>query len=236
MKLVAVVQARMGSKRLPGKVMMKLDQERLLIDWVLQRVARASSPHVIVVATTTLSEDNVLVEYIRDNYPKVRIFRGSQSNVLSRFAKINELYPCDYILRVTADCPLVCDKLIDEMFNLIKVEKPNYVANCNFERIIKGFDLEFIASNAFTTIPYHELDSYELEHVTPYFFSTKARNKDIMNIKYPQTKYSSSLNLSIDSNFDLLFFRKINKEFDLFNKDFYQIVTVIDKIHELQKQ
>jgi len=235
MKLVAVVQARMGSKRLPGKVMIEIDRHKLLIDWVIQRVAKAKKPHVIVVATTSLVEDDELVNHVQSHYPQVKIFRGSDSNVLSRFIEINELYPSDYVLRVTADCPLVCPRLIDEMFDEISIKQPIYAANCNYERILKGFDLEFIASNSLSVVPYHELRPYDLEHVTPYFYSGKVPIKEVINFKYPEYKHATKLNLSIDTKADLLFFREANRLFNFFDKDFYQIVSNLDEILDLRK-
>ena len=235
MKLVAVVQARMGSQRLPGKAMLKLDEERLLIDWVLQRVARAERPSYIVVATTQSPEDDVLVNYIEHHYSEVHIFRGSHSDVLSRFMEIDRLYQNDYLLRITADCPLVCSKLIDEMFDVVSRNEPIYAANCNQERILKGFDIEFIASKIFPVIPYHKLSAYELEHVTPYFYSGEISESDILNFTYPELKHALNMNLSIDTKLDLRFLRELNLVFDLFEKDFYQIIANLDQMLELQK-
>lgn len=225
----------MGSQRLPGKVMLEIDKGRLVIDWVIQRVRRARTVDKVVLATSTENEDSSLVSYVRERYPDVELFRGSKNNVLSRFQEINHFHKPSYILRITADCPLVCPKLIDEMFIKIKSRSPIYAANCNFLRIIKGFDLEFISGSGFCELPNSQMSDADLEHVTPYFYR-EISAQSILNFTYPHLDLYSDLNLSVDTKLDLDLIRFLAKEFQLFNKTFSDISPYLPYIHMLSKR
>ena len=109
-KTIAIIQARTGSTRLPGKVMYPLNG-RPALDHVVTRTAHADSVDHVVVATSTESTDHVIEEYAPTFGADV--IRGSESNVLSRFEKAVEAHDPDIILRVTGYCPLIAPNLID---------------------------------------------------------------------------------------------------------------------------
>jgi spore coat polysaccharide biosynthesis protein SpsF len=233
---IAVVQARMSSQRLPGKVMKPISGDQLVIDWVLQRVGRASQPKLIVLATTTDRIDDVLVDYVSQKYSHVFVFRGSREDVFSRFASISEAFGPSFLIRVTADCPLVCPELIDSMVPFVRQRSPSYAANCNHERILKGFDLEFIASAALKTARHHPLNDFELEHVTPFFYSSHHTDLSILNFPYPEFRTFQDINFSIDSQLDLDFIRRLDQELHLFGKSFSSIVRLMPEITTLWRE
>jgi spore coat polysaccharide biosynthesis protein SpsF (cytidylyltransferase family) len=113
--------------------------------------------------------------------------------------------------------------------------QPIYAANCNVERILKGFDVEFIKSSSLTFINYQNLNSYQLEHVTPFFYSGYFSESLIRNFFFPQHAQNRDLNFSVDTAFDLKFIREINNVFDLFNKDFYQINALVRDMSEIKR-
>lgn len=111
-RTVAVVQARMGSTRLPGKLLLTLG-DRSILQWVLDRVRRAQRLHAVVLATSTAAADDCLVEHCRRW--DVPCFRGSEADVLGRFAATAECFDAGLIVRVNADNPLVDPQHIDAL-------------------------------------------------------------------------------------------------------------------------
>ncbi|MEJ7743629.1 MAG: NTP transferase domain-containing protein [Nocardioidaceae bacterium] len=112
MRVIAVVQARMGSSRLPGKVLLDLDGLPVL-GWVLRALEAARGVDAIVVATSTLPGDDPIERYAAE--VGVSCVRGSEDDVLARFAMALECHPADAVVRLTADCPLLDPALIDQV-------------------------------------------------------------------------------------------------------------------------
>ena len=112
MKIAVLVQARMASTRLPGKIMADISGKPML--WhVLNRVKKAKNIDQIILTTTQNSEDQIIVKVAAEC--GVNIFRGNENDVLDRFYRAAEKYDIDVIVRITADCPLVDPQIIDEM-------------------------------------------------------------------------------------------------------------------------
>ena len=121
----AVIQARMGSKRFPGKVMKNIDN-RPLISYMIERVKKSKLINQIIIATTVLRQDDVIIDWCKEN--KINYYRGSVSDVLSRYFNTSKEYNIKTIVRLTADCPLIDPLIIDKVvskyfFNLIDVLK-----------------------------------------------------------------------------------------------------------------
>lgn len=117
MKIVAIIQARMGSTRLPGKVMMKI-QERTVLDHVISRVRQSKEIDEIVIATTTKEDDAAIMEEAKRL--NIKCFRGSEDDVLSRYYFTAKENKADVVLRITSDCPLIDSKVIDEILSFYK--------------------------------------------------------------------------------------------------------------------
>ena len=111
-KVVCIVQARIGSTRLPGK-MLQLLGEHTLLEWVLLRVKRANLIDVLVLATTDNERDNEIVNVAKAL--GINVFCGSEQNVLSRFVEVSELYSSDIVIRVCADNPFIAPEEIDRL-------------------------------------------------------------------------------------------------------------------------
>ena len=123
LKIAAIIQARMSSSRLPGKIMLDLAGKPML--WhVFHRLKKSRRINQIILATTTGSEDDVLADYARAN--GVDVVRGSRDNVLSRFAMAVDQYDPDYIVRVTSDCPTLDPKIIDRLIDVLIEEQGDY--------------------------------------------------------------------------------------------------------------
>ena len=110
MNVIAIIQARMSSSRLPGKVLFDLAGKPII--WhIVNRLKECKNVNHIVVATSNLSSDDDLVNYCKNN--KIDYYRGSLNNVLSRFTELLDIYKSNYFVRVTGDCPLISPIYID---------------------------------------------------------------------------------------------------------------------------
>jgi len=139
MKCVAIIQARMGSTRLPGKVL-KTIEGKTIIDIIISRLKKAKQLDKIVVATTTKKKDNKLIEHLIKK--KIDFYRGSENDVLDRFHKAAKKFEADIIVRVTADCPLVDASIVDKFIKKLKQQKVDYVTNTLPPSYPDGLDVE----------------------------------------------------------------------------------------------
>ena len=138
-KVICIIQARMGSKRLPGKVMKKISGIPC-IQWVIKRIKLSKKIDEVWLATTKKKEDDILEKIA--NKLNVNFYRGSSDNVLSRFYKIANLSSGDYFVRITADCPLVDHKIIDKAINICVKKNLDYVSNTLKRTFPDGLDVE----------------------------------------------------------------------------------------------
>ena len=172
-KVVAIIQARMGSTRLPGKVMLSVHGVTVL-EWVIRRVRACRWVDETVVATTRAPEDDVVVATAAR--AGALTFRGSVSNVLSRYCAVAMARAATAIVRVTADCPLFDPALLTAMlerwFALRAAGEPiDYLANTwNGRTWPRGLDAEIVSRAALTRVCLQARKPYELEHVTPYIY------------------------------------------------------------------
>jgi spore coat polysaccharide biosynthesis protein SpsF len=164
---VAIIQARMGSTRLPGKVLLDLGGATVLAR-VVRRLQRSQQINQIVVATTTVPADEVIVsECDRLQVPS---FRGSEADVLDRYYQAARLYSAGTVVRVTSDCPLIEPTLVDETIRAFMEKRADYASN-DFPRTYpRGLDTEVFTSAALERAWREAREPYEREHVTPYLY------------------------------------------------------------------
>ena len=129
-KILAIIQARMGSSRLPGKVLLQIDQKPMLHYVIKQTMASRFIDNVII-ATTNLLEDKKIVGYCKKN--SLKYFCGSQKNVLDRYYKCAKKFECEPVIRITSDCPLIDPNVIDKVINKFLKNSYDYVSN-NLEK------------------------------------------------------------------------------------------------------
>lgn len=139
-KTQVVVQARMGSRRLPGKTLMYVGNQRL-IDHVLKRILSVIPNELVTLATTHLPIDDSLVNYVKDLYD-IKIYRGSARDVQSRFIEIGNSEDSNYIVRITADDPFKDPKQIMELLGILVKKDLDYVNNFSPLIFPIGLDLE----------------------------------------------------------------------------------------------
>ena len=198
MKIVGIVQARMGSARRSGKVLAKICGKPML-EHLLTRLNASEKLHGVIVATTFESNDDTLVQWCIAN--DVEVFRGSGDNVLSRFYHCALTYDADVIVRITADDPLKDPRVIDYAVNtLINNEDLDYVSNTIDVSYPEGIDVEVFRFSALERAYKGAVKQSDLEHVTPYIWS----NPDSFNLlNFCAKEDNSDIRLTVDYEVDL---------------------------------
>lgn len=170
MKVVAIMQARMGSTRLPGKVLLDIGGEPML-QRDMNRLQRAKTLDQIVVATTKESQDDRLADLCAER--QWTCFRGSTNDVLDRYYQAAVRYEADVIIRITSDCPLIEPELVDALVSqfLTSLPKFDYMANFFPRRTFpRGLDAEVFTMAALARAWREDQNPATREHVTPYIY------------------------------------------------------------------
>lgn len=231
MKIIAIVQARMGSTRLPGKILADIHGEPLL-GRLLDRLYEAKLLNNVVVATTINKEDNPLVEWLLSN--NVNFFRGSEEDVLDRYYQCALQFNADIIVRITADDPLKDPSIIEQaiMLCLSDVEI-DYVSNTLHPSYPEGLDVEVFRMRALTHAHINAELLSEREHVTPYIWS---HSEKFVLRHFGMTPNLSHWRWTVDKKADLEFIRCIFGHFiDKPKVGFREIITYIKQNPELLK-
>lgn len=224
MKIVAIIQARMGSSRLSGKVMKDLYGKPVL-SHVITRVKQCKEIDEVVVATTTSAVDDVLIEHDFG----VSVYRGSEDNVLSRYYETAKAVGADVVIRITSDCPLIDPNIIDKMLGIYKQGNYKVVTNAtsNLEdrTFPRGLDAEIFSFEYLEEAYNNATEQYQKEHVTPYLYE----NTDNVYIYKNDVDYSN-YRLTLDTDEDFVLIHKIYGALYCGEHDFYlkEIVEVME--------
>ncbi len=178
--ITAIIQARVGSTRLPNKIFKEICNKPIL--WhVINRVKNAKLINNIVVATTILKEDDLTEEFCNNN--AIKCFRGSSEDVLSRYYEAAKKFNADLIVRITSDCPfidpVIIDNMLVEFINHFEKEKIDYLSNTIVRTFPRGLDVEVFPFPILEKVHYEAKKDFEREHVTPYIYL----NPDMFNMK-----------------------------------------------------
>ena len=163
MAATAIIQARMSSTRLPGKVLESLGDSHVL-GWVVRAARQANTVDHVVVATSTDATDNSVQEAAEEL--GVLVVRGPLDDVLSRFMKVITVRPSDVVVRLTADCPLLDPKVIDQCVGLLEADNEvDLATNCLIRTYPRGLDVEVLRRAALERAD-REASGYHRVHVT----------------------------------------------------------------------
>ena len=168
MKVTAIIQARMASARLPGKVMKEV-LGRPLLSYLIERVRCCKGIKDIVLATTLNPEDASIA--IFGSSKDMNVFRGSENNVLKRFHEAATMFSANHIMRITGDCPLIDPDILYRLIEYYFAGSFDYVSNCACPTLPDGLDAEIFNFETLDHSYKHAVLPSELEHVTPYIRS-----------------------------------------------------------------
>lgn len=176
MKVVAIIQARMGSTRLPGKVLKEINGKTLL-GYQIERVKQSKSIDQIVIATTDLMSDQPIVDFCLSS--KIDFYRGSEKDVLSRYYEAAQQYKADIIVRLTSDCPIIDPIIIDDVINhfIKKNPKVDYTSNTLERTYPRGLDTEVISFEGLKKAHEEATLERDREHVTAYLYTNPNKFK-----------------------------------------------------------
>ena len=195
-----IIQARMGSSRLPGKALMKSDSGKPLLYYVINQLRYCSKIKNLVIATTTNQEDDEIEKFANNN--SVNVFRGKEKDVLDRYFQCAKKYSFSTIVRITADCPLIDPQIVDKVIEQFFSENYDFATNTLMRTFPIGTDVEVFSFSALNKAWENAQLPSEREHVTPYLRNKE--NSKIINVE--NDKNISNLRLTVDriEDFELI--------------------------------
>ena len=227
-----IVQARMNSTRLPGKVLMKLD-ELTVLDYVINQIRSATKCDKIVIATTNFPDDDKIVNHFANC--DIDFFRGESENVLDRYYNCAKKFGIDPIIRITSDCPLIDPEILDNGITKFQNDKVDYISNNKPRTFPYGMDFEIFSFESLETTWENAKLPSEQEHVTPFIFN----NPDKFSIgRIENSQNFSGIRITIDRINDLEVVRDIVskiKERPILLKNLIKLYESIPEIFEKNK-
>jgi spore coat polysaccharide biosynthesis protein SpsF len=228
--LGCIIQARMGSTRLPGKVMRLLDGTNPSIFFTVEQLKNCPNIDKIIIATTTNPEDDQIESFCKKI--GIDVFRGESDDVLLRYYNCAQSFSLDSIIRVTADCPLIDPSIVEKGISIFKNNNYDYVTNTNQRTYPDGNETELFSFSALEKANYLAKLPSEREHVTPFFKNNQNIFK-IFNFEYK--KNLSELRWTMDYEEDAILISTIIKKIE--NRPFTmdEILNVLETEPDLIK-
>ena len=224
MKVVCIVQARLGSIRFPKKVLKKIGN-KTVIQVLLSRVKKSKHIDQIILATSNTSLDSKLADYIKNL--GFDVFKGSHKNVLKRYYLAAKKYEADLIVRITGDCPLVDPNLIDKIINIFKQKKYDYISNTLTPTYPDGLDVEVFSFNTLKKSYLKSKTLFQKEHVTPYIYQSGKFKIFNQKSKIDYSKFRWTIDEIKD-------YKVLKKIFKYFNPNIYFPWTDVIKLTKLK--
>ena len=208
-KVVCIIEARMASTRLPGKVLKDIGGRNSL-EHIINRIKSLGNISEICLATTTGTEDQVIIELAKSL--GVKHYRGSEHDVLSRVLRAAEMLSAEIIVEITGDCPFVDPMMVDQYIEILKNNDLDYVSNNIVSTYPDGFDVQVFLTKALKKSSSMAITREEREHVTmhirqnPQIFKTQ-------NIVAPKSYRYPEMSVTLDTKEDLEVLRLIANHF-----------------------
>jgi len=192
----AIIQARIGSTRLPGKVLMKLNEDTVL-SLLLKQLKHSKFLTEKIIATTNNPKDDIIEKFAISN--NIKLFRGDSDNVLDRYYQCAKKFSLTHIVRITADNPLIDPDIIDQAIKKYSTFNYDYLTNSIDRTFPNGTEVEIFSFDALEIAWKYAKKKSEREHVTPYFYNNPKKFK-IHHFK--QKKNQSKFRYTIDRKED----------------------------------
>jgi spore coat polysaccharide biosynthesis protein SpsF len=210
MKIAAIIQARIGSTRLPRKAMLKIKGKPLLF-YMIQQVKKSDKLNDIIVITSKKKENNIIRNFCIKN--NINCFSGDEKNLVKRYFQAAKKYNVDIIVRLTSDCPLIDPRVIDKCINKFLSLKYDFVGNTSppFNLTYPdGMDVEIFSKETLKYVFDNCKNTSDLEHVTPFIWRKK---KFFKLCKLDSKKNLSKFRLTVDYKEDFILVKKIIEYF-----------------------
>lgn len=232
-RVVAIIQARMASSRLPGKVLADLGGQPVLA-WVVRRAQRTKGIDQVVVATSVASEDDVIEAFCREE--GYACTRGSLHDVLDRYIETARQFDAEVVVRITGDCPLIDPGMLaDNLRTFLRAQPPlDFAANRlpNERTIPIGLDAEFCTTNALEIAWREAREPHQREHVMPFFYEHPQCFR-ILHIKHSPDY--GHLRWTVDTPEDLDLLRKIVAHFEGDTFSWKDVLVLFEKEPQLAR-
>ena len=203
---IAIIQARMSSSRLPGKVMLPLAGEPV-INHIVERAKLCKNVGDVIVATSKEKSDDPLADYCIEN--NIECYRGDLTNVLSRFVDILKLYDYDYYVRITGDCPLIYPPFIDAQIQAIQKFDGDMLWLAKESSVLEGQGVH--STRSLFKVFDNTTDPNDSEHVGSVFFINNPDQFRIVEMKIPDRFYEFDFRLTLDEKNDFKLLSAIYK-------------------------
>lgn len=207
MKVVCLVQARVGSTRLPGKILKEICGKTIL-HHEIDRLKKCKEIDEIVIATTDKEDDDKIVNEAKKL--SVKYFRGSENDVLSRFYYSAKENNADIIVRVTSDCPCIDFEILDKMLiyfkDKYKEKQIDYLSNTINRTYPRGYDIEIFTFSALEKSYINAKKEYEREHVTPYIYD---KTNNFLKLSFENKDDYSEYRVTLDTIEDFIVIKNI---------------------------
>jgi spore coat polysaccharide biosynthesis protein SpsF len=232
--VIAIIQARMGSIRLPGKVLMEVNG-RPLLAYQLDRISKSKKLDRVVVVTSILEKDDAIESFCKDY--GIDCYRGSENDVMSRYYECSKKYNPDTVVRMTADCPLIDPEIIDAVVQKFEDDDVDYCANTvppETSKFPDGSDIEVFSIKALEMANTEVQDEHRREHVTFQFW----QDEKYVSSQYTQEKDWSKYRITVDYPED---FEVVNYIFNKLEKDslfgsLNEVINIIDSDQKVKKK
>lgn len=227
MKINCIIQARMGSERLPGKVILPILNKPLILH-TLDRLSKSKYIDKLIVATSDDESESPLVDIVNQN--GYEVFRGDEKDVLKRYKEASDVFESDVILRVTGDCPMIDSDIVDNVITYYKMNNYDYVRLDVPNTFIRGFDVEVFSKKILDQVDKFAKTNSEREHVTLYIYN----NPEKFNIGYIRGNdfYNKDYRLCVDTKED---FELISRVYKIFNDEFVSAKEIVEYLDENTK-
>ncbi len=228
-KTIASIEARMASKRLPGKMMMDINGKPV-IERVVERLKKAKLIDDVIIATTNNKLDDILFEWANSN--KVKCFRGSEEDVLERVVGAHEKMHSEIIIEICGDTPLVDPETIDLAIEIFNKGKYDVVSNTFMSNYPQGIDAQVFSFKALKEISETIFDPQVREHVSLYFYENPEKY-NIFHMKAPKIFSRKKQRLQLDYEEDLILIREIYKSLENNNNNaFFNLKDILKLLDE----
>lgn len=231
---IAIIQARMGSTRLPGKVLKEINGKPLL-SYQLDRISKAKNLDKIVIATSNLSQDDDIEKFCE--LYGVECFRGSEDDVLSRYYDCAKFYNPSTVVRLTGDCPLSDPDIIDSVIECYKKNSVDYCVNTvpvESNTFPDGTDVEVFSMSALEKAYNEVTDEHFREHVTFQFWQTNEYTRaQFIGVK-DYSEYRVTVDYPEDFEVVKYIFEELNQKESFGHLD--EIINIIDSNSEIKSK